>query len=73
MNKKTIVIIAVIIFALLVVFSIWLLMSNVKTDQSINDKITNFDECAAAGNRIQESYPARCITEYGQSFVQQIE
>jgi hypothetical protein len=34
--------------------------------------ITNFDECAAAGNPIMESYPAQCRTEDGRLFVQEI-
>ena len=34
--------------------------------------IQNFDECAAAGNPILESYPAKCITSDGQTFVQDI-
>lgn len=35
-------------------------------------KVTNFDECAAAGNPISESYPAQCRTEDGSSFTQDI-
>lgn len=35
-------------------------------------KITNFDQCVAAGNPILESYPEQCKTKTGQSFTKQI-
>jgi hypothetical protein len=35
-------------------------------------KITNFDQCVAAGNPILESYPEQCKTKSGQSFTKQI-
>ncbi len=35
-------------------------------------QVTNFEECAAAGYPVQESYPARCTTPDGQSFTQEI-
>jgi hypothetical protein len=31
--------------------------------------ITSFSECVAAGNVVLRSYPARCVTKDGQSFV----
>jgi hypothetical protein len=31
--------------------------------------VTSFAECVAAGNRVLRSYPARCVTKDGQSFV----
>ncbi len=34
--------------------------------------ITNFEECAAAGNPIMESYPPRCMTKDGRSFTQDV-
>ena len=34
--------------------------------------ITNFEECAAAGNPVMESYPAQCRTADGRLFVQEI-
>lgn len=39
--------------------------------QSAKTDINNFDDCAAAGYPIQESYPARCVTPDGQSFTQE--
>lgn len=73
MSKKSIIIIIGTTLALLAVISAWLIINSYKTNQITNDNITNFEECAAAGNRIQESYPARCISEDGQSFVQSTE
>ncbi|HRN96011.1 MAG TPA: hypothetical protein PLD54_01025 [Candidatus Levybacteria bacterium] len=34
--------------------------------------ISNFDECAAAGYPIMESYPARCMTPDKRSFTQEL-
>lgn len=34
--------------------------------------ITSYDECVAAGNMVQESYPAVCVTVDGQRFIQEI-
>lgn len=34
--------------------------------------ITNFDECAAAGYPIMESYPARCMTPDKRTFTQEL-
>jgi len=34
--------------------------------------IDSFEECAAAGNPVMESYPMRCRTADGQEFVQDI-
>ena len=39
------------------------------TEQQELLSITNFDECAAAGNPIMESYPEQCRTPDGRSFV----
>ena len=74
MNKK--IIYVIIISTLLIVAAIylaWLVTSNISTNQNNNGEITNFAECEAAGNRVQESYPARCITEDGRSFIQPIQ
>lgn len=34
--------------------------------------VQNYDECVAAGNAVQESYPPVCVTKDGQSFTQNI-
>lgn len=41
-------------------------------DQKPTTAITTFEECAAAGNVILESYPPQCRTKDGQSFTQDI-
>jgi uncharacterized protein (UPF0333 family) len=48
-----------------------------KNDNTANqtDKkatITNFDECAAAGNPVMESYPEQCSAN-GQTFIRDVE
>jgi hypothetical protein len=40
-------------------------------DSKINN-INNFEECAAAGNRVMESYPRECRTQDGKSFTEDI-
>jgi len=37
-----------------------------------NNTITTFQDCVNAGYAIQESYPARCVTDDGRSFTQYI-
>jgi hypothetical protein len=37
--------------------------------QSRIQSIDNFDDCVAAGYPVQESYPERCTTSDGHSFV----
>lgn len=34
--------------------------------------ITTFEECAAAGNPVMESYPRQCMTQDGRHFVEEI-
>ena len=34
--------------------------------------VTTFEECAAGGNPVQESYPPRCTTKDGKTFTQDI-
>ena len=36
------------------------------------ERVNNFDECAAAGNPVMETYPAQCNTPDGRHFVQEI-
>jgi hypothetical protein len=35
-------------------------------------EITNFEECVQAGNPVMESHPARCRTQDGRTFVQEL-
>ena len=41
-------------------------------EQRVVKKITSFDECVAAGNRVMESYPRQCRAN-GELFVEKIE
>lgn len=34
--------------------------------------VTNFDQCAAAGYAIMESYPEQCMTDDGRSFTREL-
>jgi hypothetical protein len=38
----------------------------------LTNEITSFEECAAAGYPIMESYPEKCATPDGKSFVRDI-
>ena len=52
----------------LLLFSIALLMI---TYNSLNQGITTFEECIAAGNPAMESYPRQCIAD-GKTFIEQV-
>lgn len=41
-------------------------------EPAAEDPITSFEECAAAGNPIMESYPEQCRTPDGTTFVREI-
>lgn len=41
-------------------------------DQPPVASVANFDDCAAAGYQVMESYPARCSTPDGRTFTQDI-
>lgn len=62
--SKWILVAGAIIIIVLLNFYIW-------PTKNTSKQITNFDECAAAGNPIMESYPPRCTTN-GQTFTQDI-
>ncbi|MDD5221456.1 MAG: Gmad2 immunoglobulin-like domain-containing protein [Candidatus Pacebacteria bacterium] len=68
MNSKKILIyiLGIIIIALI----IWFVFTYVAN--APHNEITDFDQCAAAGNPIMESYPARCSTKDGKTFTQDI-
>jgi len=51
-----------------------ILNKEVRQNQSSGkEEISSFDECAAAGYPIMESYPARCKTPDGRTFTQTID
>lgn len=69
MNKKNIWIIAVMIILAGVGIYFGLNWQSVLP----SDKITNFEECARAGNPVGESYPRQCWTPDGRHFIEEIE
>ncbi|MDX1441027.1 MAG: hypothetical protein R3237_01035 [Nitrosopumilaceae archaeon] len=44
-----------------------------KIRNPIESSIENFEDCAAAGNPIMESYPRQCRTDDGRNFVEEID
>lgn len=46
----------------------WLVYNNSQDDTT--SKITNFEECVAAGNPVMDSYPEQCSAN-GQTFVKE--
>jgi short subunit fatty acids transporter len=68
MNTKKLILYIVGIIILVII--IWFAFANkIIAPQK---EITSFDECAAAGNPIMESYPAKCMTQDKKSFTQDI-
>src|SRR3989338_4294370 len=59
---------AIIVLVILLGISIWGLM--VPRNQSV--EIQNFNQCAAAGNQVMESYPRQCRSADGRLFVEEI-
>lgn len=64
MPKKLLFFLFVIVF-LVVVIIIW-------PKKGIMPAIKSFEECAAAGNPVMESYPRQCATKDGRNFVETI-
>lgn len=62
MNKISYLIIFILLIIIFSIFVIW-------NEQS---KITSFEECAAAGYPVMESYPRQCRTPSGELFVEEI-
>ncbi len=78
MNKKFIWIIVIIIMAILISMSAYVILNqqNVMLNQqrpSPLQTITNFRECAQAGYPVGESYPRQCWTPDGGHFVEEVE
>jgi hypothetical protein len=65
MHSKTIITILVVAI-ILGGIALAIVESNKKPDAS---SITSFDECAAAGYPIMESYPEQCATPDGRTFI----
>ena len=51
------------ILILLGIIAVYFLYTASRPEQTIINTVTNFEECAAAGNPVMESYPRQCIHE----------
>lgn len=71
MNKKTITI-SLLVLAIVIIPIMVIIFTNLFSTNE-TDQIIDYKTCENAGGRIQESYPARCVTDDGRSFVQPIE
>ena len=69
MHSTSLIRLAVIAIALILAAA--LLYSFLRTDESVQ-AVTTFEECAAAGYPIMESYPEQCRTPDGKNFVRDI-
>jgi hypothetical protein len=58
------------LFLFVIVFMVVLILVWPKNQPKTENKITNFEQCAAAGNKIMESYPRQCSTLDGHIFVE---
>ena len=63
--RKTLLILAIIVIVIIVGFLAWW-----QFIREVPKPITNFEECAAAGNPVMESYPRQCRTKDGRNFVE---
>lgn len=70
MDKKIIAIILITTATIMLAIT-FVIISKISINQT--STITNFEQCVSSGGRIQESYPARCVTDDGRSFVQPIQ
>lgn len=69
MQKNFIYILLALVLTALVVFGyVWINKKEIKTQKAT---ISNFEECLAAGNSVQESYPRRCSAD-GKIFTEDI-
>ncbi|MEX0622179.1 MAG: Gmad2 immunoglobulin-like domain-containing protein [Candidatus Woykebacteria bacterium] len=69
MNKKILIPGLLMIIVLVAAAFVWF---GRKQTTDTKPSVSNFDECAAAGYSVLESYPARCVTPDGKSFTQDI-
>lgn len=58
--------------AVLAVIALVLIKVAPRIESPFSAVITNFEECAAAGNAVMESYPRQCRIEDGRLFVEEI-
>lgn len=58
--------------ALFIVFAFWYRAKGKPLESEPSVVVSSFEECVAAGNPTQESYPPQCKTRDGQMFTQDI-
>ena|SRR3989344_2512281 len=68
MESKNMLVLALAALALSLVA--WVVVSFLVPERAMQAVITNFEECAAAGNPVMESYPRQCNTPDGGHFVE---
>lgn len=68
--SKWILVIGAVIIVLLAGLYIWLPKTTPPSPSPA--AVTTFDQCVAAGNPVQESYPPRCSTSDGKTFTQDV-
>lgn len=74
MALKPLPLLILIVILALVAGGVWFGMTRVSAPATPSEptEILSFDDCAAAGYPVQESYPARCATPDGRVFTQEI-
>lgn len=71
MKKLLIVLVAVVL--LVAIYLIYITYGQTNRDKNNSQtSVSSFDDCVAAGNAVQESYPPICVTPEGKSFTQDI-
>jgi hypothetical protein len=58
--------------ALIALLSAFVVLWRPKVTEKPKNEITSFEQCAAAGNPVMESYPRQCRTPDGLHFVETI-
>ena len=71
MNTR-IITISVLVLTTVTVLIIAIIYTGLLSTKDTNE-IIDYKTCENAGGRVQESYPARCVTDDGRSFIQSIE
>lgn len=65
--------ILIIIFIVVLFGGLAWYLSTSKESSVLDEEITSFEECVAAGNTILESYPRECRTPDGETFIEETE
>ena len=71
MNKR-IITISILALTTTIILIMAVIFTGLLSTKDTNE-VLDYRTCEDAGGRIQESYPARCVTDDGRSFVQPIE